>query len=163
MCAGSVEEYRKSLEQLVYNIKLYDGALSNTMMTTIFLLGLKEELCFPVEMQLPDSVAKAVVLASVQERLLQHTKPGGLNKYSNTRPNSYSGKVMVRVPFHQLKCGRLDNSKNIDELMGYASGVEKSLFLVTSALILQPEYQQPSWQLLWHMWVTVVGFSQMIC
>jgi hypothetical protein len=30
---GSVEEYRRKLEQLVYNIRLYDRSLSNTMLT----------------------------------------------------------------------------------------------------------------------------------
>jgi hypothetical protein len=40
------------------------------MLTTQFIMGLKEELKLPVEMQLLDSVAKAVVLASIQENLL---------------------------------------------------------------------------------------------
>jgi hypothetical protein len=31
---GSVEEYRRKLEQLVYNIRQYDRSLSNTMLTT---------------------------------------------------------------------------------------------------------------------------------
>jgi hypothetical protein len=40
------------------------------MLTTQFIMGLKEELRLPVEMQLPDSVAKAAILAAIQEKLL---------------------------------------------------------------------------------------------
>jgi hypothetical protein len=67
---GLVEEYRKSFEQLVYNIKLFDHSVSSTMLTAQFLLGLKPEIISFVEMQLPDSVAKAAILVSVQEQLL---------------------------------------------------------------------------------------------
>jgi hypothetical protein len=68
---GSVEEYRRAFEQLVYHIRLYDNSLSPTMLTAQFILGLKEELRFQVEMQLPEIVAKAVVLAAIQEKLLE--------------------------------------------------------------------------------------------
>jgi hypothetical protein len=40
------------------------------MVTTQFIMGLKEELRLPVEMQLPDSVAKAAILTTIQEKLL---------------------------------------------------------------------------------------------
>jgi hypothetical protein len=66
----SVEEYHRQFEQLVYHIRLYDTSLSTTMLTTQFIMGLKEELRLPVEMQLPDSVAKAAILAAIQEKLL---------------------------------------------------------------------------------------------
>jgi hypothetical protein len=54
---GSVEEYRREFEQLVYHTRLYDNSISSTMLTAQFLLGLKEELRTQVEMQLPESVA----------------------------------------------------------------------------------------------------------
>jgi hypothetical protein len=40
------------------------------MLTAQFIMGLKEDLRFPVEMQLPDTVARVAVLASVKEKLL---------------------------------------------------------------------------------------------
>jgi hypothetical protein len=46
--------------------------LSPKMLTTQFLMGLKE-LRFLVEMQLPKIVAKVAVLASTQEKLLEKT------------------------------------------------------------------------------------------
>jgi hypothetical protein len=41
------------------------------MLTTQFLLGLKENLRFAVEMQLPDSVGKVAMLTTIQEKLLE--------------------------------------------------------------------------------------------
>jgi hypothetical protein len=49
----------------VYNIKLFDQSISSTMLTTQFLLGLKSEIRSSIEMQLPDLVAKAAILASM--------------------------------------------------------------------------------------------------
>jgi hypothetical protein len=62
---GTIDEYHKQFEQLVYHIKLYDHSLSTTMLTAQFLLGLKPELCYLVEMQLPDSIARATMLAAI--------------------------------------------------------------------------------------------------
>ena len=41
---GTVEEYKNQFYQLVYNIRLYEPALSDTLLVTRFILGLKEEL-----------------------------------------------------------------------------------------------------------------------
>jgi hypothetical protein len=77
-----IDDYRKSLEHLVYHIKLYDNTLSNTMLTTQFILGLKDELRSQVEMQQPDSVARAGILASIQEKLLDKTQHRVSKSYS---------------------------------------------------------------------------------
>jgi hypothetical protein len=42
----------------------------------LFLLGQKPEIRSSIEMQLPDSVVKAAILASVQEQLLERTRKG---------------------------------------------------------------------------------------
>jgi hypothetical protein len=55
----------------VHHIRLYDNSQSNTKMTAQFILRLKEDFKFLVEMQLPDSVDKAVVPASIYEKLLE--------------------------------------------------------------------------------------------
>jgi hypothetical protein len=70
----SVDEYHHSFEQLIYHIRLYDNFVSATMLTAQFLLGLKDELRFPVEMQLPDSVVKVAALAAIQEKLLDRNQ-----------------------------------------------------------------------------------------
>jgi hypothetical protein len=49
---------------LVYHIRLYDASSSNTILIAQFIMGLKDELKLPIEMQLPDS------MATIQEKLL---------------------------------------------------------------------------------------------
>jgi hypothetical protein len=46
--SGLMDEYRKTFEHLVYNIRLFDLSLNDTMLTAQFLLGLKPELRSPV-------------------------------------------------------------------------------------------------------------------
>jgi hypothetical protein len=80
---GLVEEYRKCFDQLVYNIRLYDRSLSETMLTSQFLLGLKDDIRHHMGMMLHESVAKATVLASVQEHLLSSVKRQGQTRGYN--------------------------------------------------------------------------------
>jgi hypothetical protein len=71
---GFVEEYTQQFDQLVYHIRLYDQSLSETMLTSQFLLGLKDDLRQCVEMHLPDSVSKVATLAAIQEHLTDKPK-----------------------------------------------------------------------------------------
>jgi hypothetical protein len=50
--SGNVVDYRRAFDQLVYHIRLYDSSANPTMLIAQFILGLKEELRFPIEMQL---------------------------------------------------------------------------------------------------------------
>jgi hypothetical protein len=68
---GSVEEYHRAFVQLVYHVRLYDDSLSPIMLTAQFILGLKEDMRYQVEMQLTETGAKASVLAAIQEKLLE--------------------------------------------------------------------------------------------
>jgi hypothetical protein len=92
-----VEDYHCAFEQLVYHIRLYDSALSATILTAHFITGLKDELRFPVEMQLPDSVAKAAVLVAIQEKLLEKAQKKGL-KQGGFR-TSFQSKADMKAPF----------------------------------------------------------------
>jgi hypothetical protein len=70
---SSVEEYKNSFDQLVYNIRLYDGNISETMLISQFLLGIKDELRHSVELHLPNTISQAATLAAIQEHLkIQH-------------------------------------------------------------------------------------------
>jgi hypothetical protein len=71
---GIVEEYKLQFDQLVYHILLYNHSLSETMLVSQFLLGLKEDLRHVVEMHLPNSVSQAAILAYVQEHLTEKSK-----------------------------------------------------------------------------------------
>jgi len=56
----SVADYKKQFEQLVYHIKLFDKTVSETLLVSQFVLGLKDELRPAVEMQLPDTMTIGV-------------------------------------------------------------------------------------------------------
>jgi hypothetical protein len=72
---GTVEDYKNHVDQLVYHIMLYDNSISETMLVSQFLLGLKEELRQPEEMHLPNTLFQAATLASVQEHLSERSRP----------------------------------------------------------------------------------------
>jgi hypothetical protein len=61
--SGSVLEYKQQFDQLVYHIRLYDHNISETMLVSQFLLGLREDLRTSVEMHLPKIVSQAATLA----------------------------------------------------------------------------------------------------
>lgn len=71
---GSVEEYKREFSQQVYQLKLYEPMVSETMLVTRFVLGLKDELKAAVEIQLPDTVHKAAAYAKMQEEILSRQK-----------------------------------------------------------------------------------------
>ena len=71
---GTVQEYRQAFNQLVYKVRLYEGHVSETLLVTRFILGLKQELRAAVEMQMPLTVQAASQLAQVQEALLARSK-----------------------------------------------------------------------------------------
>lgn len=55
---------------------MYEGNISETMLVTHFVLGLKEELRAAVEMQLPTTIASAFEYALVHEALVGRAKQG---------------------------------------------------------------------------------------
>jgi hypothetical protein len=75
------------LDQLTYHIHLYDQHISETMLVSQFLLGLKDELRQYVEMHLPTSVPKDATLAAIQKQL--NTRPKlHQKKYVSAKPDS---------------------------------------------------------------------------
>lgn len=68
-----MELYKQQFLQLVYTVRLYEPALSDTFLVTRFIMGLKEELRNVMELQMPTTVQLAAMYAFVQEGLLmQH-------------------------------------------------------------------------------------------
>lgn len=82
----SVEAYRMSFEQLVYHIRMYDKSISETVLISQFVLGLKDELRSVVELHLPDTMAKAATLAAIQEELLSCHKKATLKPSFSRSP-----------------------------------------------------------------------------
>jgi hypothetical protein len=71
---GTVEEYKNHFDQLVYHILLYGHSISEIMLVSHILLGLKDELRQPVEMHLPNTLSQAATLASVQKHLSDRSR-----------------------------------------------------------------------------------------
>lgn len=71
---GSVDEYKRKFDALVYQIRLYDQSIGELILVTRFVLGLKEELRATVEIQMPPTVTAAATYAYVQEGVLERTR-----------------------------------------------------------------------------------------
>ena len=99
---GTVDEYKKQFDKLVYQIRLYDPHVGGMMLVQQFILGLKEELRAAVEVQLPNSVAEAASFAAVQEAVLERSK-GSLSKHYARKSNSNANKEETTgsVPLHR--------------------------------------------------------------
>lgn len=72
---GTVDEYMREFNQLVYQLRLYEPSVSETILVTPFILGLKDELKPVVEIQLPSTVSEAAAYAKMQEEILSCQKP----------------------------------------------------------------------------------------
>lgn len=63
-------EYHMQFEQLVYRICLFDKSISDTLLVTQFLLGLKQELWVLMDPHFPESIARLATLAVMHEKLM---------------------------------------------------------------------------------------------
>ena len=82
---GTVEEYRKQFDHLMYELLLYEPP-SKIFFVTQFILGLKHELRAYVEPHMPTSVQEATILAIIHQELLDSQKKG---KQLQTPANVY--------------------------------------------------------------------------
>jgi hypothetical protein len=71
---SSVEDYKHHFDNLVYHIRLYDQSMSETMMVSQFLLGLKDDIRQAVEMYLSATLSQAASVAAIQEHLADRPK-----------------------------------------------------------------------------------------
>jgi hypothetical protein len=159
---GSVEEYRRNFEQLIYHIRLFDNSLSGTMMTAQFMLRLRDDIRHHVETLLLDSVAKAATLASIQEHLLQ-------KKTARISDPSHKGKHLplinrtLKAHSHQQNCGRPNNLRSTGELTSCVTNVGTSICLIISVPYHQGAFLLLNWLLSCLRLVMGVAFCLMRC
>ncbi|KAE8820558.1 hypothetical protein D1007_01302 [Hordeum vulgare] len=103
----NVEVYKQQFLQLVYHVKLYEPALSDTFLFTRFTMGLKEELRSVVELQMPTTIQLAAMYASVQEGLLS-TQKQSRAYYGKPAMGKFESKG-------QLSTGELWKAKQLNE------------------------------------------------
>jgi hypothetical protein len=128
--SGSVEDYKNKFDQLVYNIRLYDNHMSETMLVSQFLLGLKEELRQVVELHLPETVSQAVTLASILEHVTTQTRP--------YHKRIVGQKSEVRSPFSGSDLWKARQLKELEELTTFVLSVVKNTRLLILALVVIP-------------------------
>ncbi|RLN11703.1 hypothetical protein C2845_PM09G18080 [Panicum miliaceum] len=71
---GSLEDYISTFTNLQYQVSMHNTGLDEIFFVTQFMRGLKFELRAGVQSQVPDTVKKAVMLAKVQQQLLDSKK-----------------------------------------------------------------------------------------
>ncbi|KAK1648872.1 hypothetical protein QYE76_066677 [Lolium multiflorum] len=136
---GSVEEYKREFYQLVYQLKLYEPAVSETMLVTRFVLGLKEELKAAVEIQLPNTVSEADAYAKMQEDILSRQRTSKITparvpfQKADSRPNSISAGDLWKA--RQLKEYRRANGQCFSCGERYAPGHVCAKLPITTATV----------------------------
>lgn len=113
---GTVEDYKRRFEQLMYHIRLYDRNLDETLLVTQFILGLKEELRGTVEVELPNTVSRPAQLALMQEAVCERDKRstyrGSYHKANvnprldtkpDTKPNFQPGEFWKAKQLHEFR------------------------------------------------------------
>ena len=69
-----MEEYAAEFQSLQFQVSMYNAGYDDVFFVSQFIKGLKDELQGPILMQFPDQVPKAIVLAKIQQRMLDRTK-----------------------------------------------------------------------------------------
>lgn len=117
---GSVEDYWRKFDGLVYQIRLYDHTIGELMLVTRFVMGLKEELRAVVEIQMPTSVAMAATIAGVQEGVLERTrkflyKGKGIGMHTGVGKTDGTVKAKNYQPIQKFEKGELWKAKQLKD------------------------------------------------
>lgn len=71
---GSVEEYQREFQTLVYQVSMYNPNYDENFFIAQFIKGLKAELRGMVEAQVPETLERAYLLARVQQEVLEDNR-----------------------------------------------------------------------------------------
>lgn len=96
-------------DKLVYHIKLHEKSISETVLVLQFIIGLRPDIRYAVEMQMPDLVHKAALLAIVHEGLLECYKKSSVKSFTG---KSTSAKTNGKSTF---SAGEIWKAKQLKE------------------------------------------------
>lgn len=88
--SGSVEDYVAEFEALQYQIAVQDQGMGETYFISQFIKGLKPEIRYVVQGQVPDTMERAVMLAKIQQQIQDKHRVKVSKSYSTTRLSSIS-------------------------------------------------------------------------
>lgn len=101
--AGSVEEYIHEFQALMYQVLMFNPHYDDQFFKSQFAKGLKVELRGAVESQVPTSLARAFLLARVQQEVLEDARPKGQRQY--VRADPVAGRLEAPKPALKLATG----------------------------------------------------------
>jgi hypothetical protein len=87
---GTVVEYAGEFEALQYQITMHDLGMGDVYFISQFIKGLKPELRYQVQGQVPTILERAVRLAEIQETIQEKTKTKFQRTGNQTRQSSFS-------------------------------------------------------------------------
>jgi hypothetical protein len=127
----TLENYVGEFDQARYMASMLNPLLDEMFFVTQFIYGLKLEIQGVVQMHQPDTVDKAVLLAQMQQEVLDKSRPKGVRQGNVAKQypisNRGEGRVQQTVEIY-LERG---NSGNTVELMDFVMHVERNLSLAT--------------------------------
>jgi hypothetical protein len=127
---GMVEEYQLQFQELSYQLAIQNPNYDEQFYVSHFIRGLKKEIRAMVESQVPETLERAIVLALVQQEVLDDTKPWGQCQALAPRVDPSGQRQDAVRPALKLGGGKLWKDRNCEiteKLMGYVLNVEKSL------------------------------------
>ncbi|WVZ50933.1 LOW QUALITY PROTEIN: hypothetical protein U9M48_002138 [Paspalum notatum var. saurae] len=71
---GTVEEYVAAFEELQFQVAVHNVGIDEVCFVSQFMRGLKPELRYGVHSEMPETVEKAIMLAKIQQKLLEEPK-----------------------------------------------------------------------------------------
>lgn len=71
---GSVEEYFTAFQSLQFQVGMHNSGYGELFFASQFVNGLKEEIRYPVQAQVPDDVDRAFLLAKIQQKIMDRSK-----------------------------------------------------------------------------------------
>lgn len=93
---GSVEEYVMAFEALQFQIVMHDQGMGGTYFISQFIKGLKPEIRYQVEGQVPETMERAIMLAKIQQTIQEKAKSKMLKHNGGSR-HPYLGQQKPEV------------------------------------------------------------------
>jgi hypothetical protein len=106
---GNLDEYMTTFYGLQYQVQMHNSGLDETSFVTQFVRGLKPKLDAAVQSQVPKNMKKAVMLAKVQQQLMD-SKQMKFSKYNgrnyvprfDSKPTANTGGLWKERPLYLL-------------------------------------------------------------
>ena len=115
---GTVEEYATEFESLQFQICMHNSGYGELFFVAQFIKGLRPDIQSAIQMQLPDKVTKAILLAKIQQKMLEKGKYKAQRTFTHGNTRSLSAEMILSSPVLQVHYGGKDRNKIIGRLMG---------------------------------------------